>query len=231
MPRKPITFMDTTYPTQGAFEKYVKNLIYNEIGICYDIKNKSHSQYKILIELLERHPDYDEKSKNMCNLKIVRDTLNKSAYKILIVKKEGEIDISWHCAITSKHKPFKHELMSAMRSSIDYQICAFKKKTLQRCALCGDDNVMHVHHNDEVNSAFDELAGNFINIMKNENIEIPNEFGDTNDNTHRRCFLQLDNYFETRWIEYHKQCASLRMLCKKCNISRPKTKNKCKLTL
>lgn len=226
MPRKPITFMDTTYPTQGAFEKYVKNLIYNEIGICYDIKNKSHSQYKILIELLERHPDYDEKSKNMCNLKIVRDTLNKSAYKILIVKNEGEIDISWHCAITSKHKPFKHELMSAMRSSIDYQICAFKKKTLQRCALCGDDNDMHVDHNDEVNSAFDELAGNFIDIMKNENIEIPNEFGDTNDNTHRRCFLQLDNYFETRWVEYHKQYAILRMLCEKCNLSRPKTKNK-----
>ena len=94
MPRKSITFMDTTYPTQSAFEKYVKNLIYNEIGICYDIKNTSPLQYDILIELLKRHPDYDEKCKNMCNLKIVGDTLNKAAYKILIVKNEGEIDIS-----------------------------------------------------------------------------------------------------------------------------------------
>ena len=227
MPRKPITFMDTIYPTQGSFKKYVENLIYNEIDICDDIKNKYPSQYNILIKVLERHPDYDEKSKNMCNIKIVQDKLNKKAYKILIVKKEGEIDISWHCAITGEHKSLKHELMSAMRNSIVPQVLDFKKKTLQLCVLCGGGNVMHVDHNDEMNSAFDEISGNFIKIMKNENIEIPTKFGDTNDETHRRCFLLDDNYFELRWIDYHKEHANLRMLCDKCNTNRPKTKNKC----
>lgn len=229
MPRKPITFMDTIYPTQASFKKYVENLIYNEIDICDDIKNKYPSQYNILIKVLERHPDYDEKSKNMCNIKIVQDKLNKKGYKILIVKKEGEIDISWHCAITGEHKSLKHELMSAMRNSIVSQVLDFKNKTLQLCVLCEGGNDMHVDHNDEINSAFDELAGKFIKIMKNENIEIPTKFGDTNDETHRRCFLLDDNYFELRWIEYHKEHANLRMLCDKCNINRPKTKNKCLL--
>ena len=39
MPRKSIIFLDKTYKTQGEFEAFVKNLIYNGIGICDDIKN------------------------------------------------------------------------------------------------------------------------------------------------------------------------------------------------
>ena len=38
MPRNPVIFLDKTYKTQGEFEAFVKNLIYNEIGICDDIE-------------------------------------------------------------------------------------------------------------------------------------------------------------------------------------------------
>ena len=45
MPRKSIIFLDKTYKTQGEFEAFVKNLIYNGIGICDDIKNEESHLY------------------------------------------------------------------------------------------------------------------------------------------------------------------------------------------
>jgi len=63
-------------------------------------------------------------------------------------------------------------------------------------------------------------------IKNNSNIKIPNEFKDKEDNTCRNAFLKKDSNFENMWIDYHHKHASLRILCEKCNLSRPKTKNK-----
>ncbi len=112
--------------------------------------------------------------------------------------------------------------MSAMRSSVDEQIFQFKKNNPEKCVLCTNTDKLHVDHIIH----FDEIALNFINIMENENINIPNTFGDTNDETHRRCFLEIDNNFKNKWIDYHYKNATLRMLCQTCNLTRTKTKHK-----
>ena len=225
MPRKPVTFLNTEYKTQGEFEKYVKKIIYEDIGICNDIKNTYPEKYDILIKILERHPEFNSKTENMCNIKIVDDILNKKALKILIANNRGYIDISWRCAITGKGKSKKSELMSAMRSSIDPQIKQYRREhNKDSCQLCDNIERLDVDHNDTKNSAFDELVLNFIN--ENNDIEIPDKFGELNDDTHRRTFLEKDAVFKDKWVEYHKKNAVLRILCHTCNISRSKTKNK-----
>jgi hypothetical protein len=226
MPRKPVTFLNKEYKTQKEFEKYVKKIIYNDIGICNDVKNTYQEKYYLLIKILERHPNFNSKTENMCNIKIVCDTLNKKALKILIIKNDGSnIDISWRCAITGKPKSKKFDLMSAMRSSLDSQIYQFRiEHNNDCCELCGNTTQLDVDHDDTKNSAFDELVFNF--LKKNNDIEIPDKFEEVNDNTHRRKFLEKNNVFKDKWIEYHNKHASLRMLCHTCNISRPKTKNK-----
>lgn len=223
MPRKAIIFLEKTYKTQGEFEAFVKNIIYNEIGICNDIKNTYPCHYNTLIEILKRHPDFISKTQNMCNIKIVRDTLNSNAFKIIIINTDNsEIDISWKCAITGKSKGNKHELMSAMRSSIDEQILYFRKHHEEKCVSCSNTDKLHVDHI----THFDEIALNFITIMESNNINIPNIFGDTDDDTHRRRFLEIDNEFKDKWINYHYNNATLRILCQTCNLTRTKTKNK-----
>ena len=223
MTRKHIIFFDTIYKTQAEFETFVKNLIYFEIGICNDVKNMHPSHFITLIEILKRHPNFIQKTQNMDNIKIIRDSLNKKAYKIIIINTDdSEIDISWKCAVTGKMKGNKHELMSAMRSSIDKQILQFRKDNDLKCVLCNDIDKLHVDHIIH----FDEIALNFINIMESKNIKIPDTFGDTNDNTHRRCFLQIDHNFKKEWFEYHFTHANLRILCQKCNLTRTKTKHK-----
>jgi len=223
MPKNSIIFLEKTYKTQGEFEAFVKNIIYNVIGICNDIKNIYPSHYNILIEILKRHPDFFSKTQNMSNIKIIRDTLNINALKIIIINTDAsEIDISWKVAITGKSKGNKHELMSAMRSSIDEQIYKFRRDNEAKCVLCPNTDKLHVDHIIH----FDEIAVNFINIMERKNI--PNIFGDTNDTTHRRCFLEIDEIFKNEWVGYHYKNASLRMLCQNCNLTRSKTNHKFK---
>jgi len=223
MPRKPIIFLEKTYKTQGEFEAFVKNFIYNEIGICDNIKDIYPSHYITLIEILKRHPDFNCKTQNMCNIKITRDILNINAVKIIIINTdESENDISWKCAITGTSKGNKHHLMSAMRSSVDEQILQFRKDNEGKCALCSKTGKLHVDHIIH----FDEIALNFINIMKDKNINIPITFGDTNDDTHRKYFLEIDNTYKNEWIEYHNKYATLRILCQTCNLTRTKTNNK-----
>lgn len=225
MPRNQVVFLDKIYKTQREFEEYVKKLLYDEIGVCLDVKNTHPDKYIILIQILKRHPEFDLKSKNMCNIKIINDVLNVKALKTIIITNREEIDISWRCAITGKHKPFKGEIMSAMRSSIDEQIYNFKTNCKNNyCELCNSIKELQVDHNDTKNAAFDELVYKF--IKENNDIKIPENFGELNDGTHRRCFLEKDYIFRNKWVEYHRQNAVLRMLCHKCNITRPKTKKK-----
>jgi len=223
MPGKQVIFLDKTYTTQGKFELFVKKIIYDDIGLCNDVKNTRKTEYPTLIEILKRHPDFDSKTRNMCNIKIVKDALNTSGLKILIINADkSEIDISWKCAITGKHKSNKIELMSAMRSSVDKQIFNFKNKSNCSCELCPNTEKLHVDHIIH----FDEIVLNFINIMKVKEVNIPNSFGETDDNTNRRCFLGTNDDFKNEWITYHLKHASLRILCQTCNLTRVKTKYK-----
>ena len=166
MTRKPVIFLGKTYKTQYEFQLFVKNVIYHDINLCNDVKNTHPSHYTTLIEILKRHPDFTSKTLKMCNIKIVKDTWNTSGLKILIINTDSsEIDISWKCAITGKHKSDKNELMSAIRSSVDEQILQFRKKSDGKCVLCPNTDKLHVDHIIH----FDEIVFNFINIMKNKN--------------------------------------------------------------
>jgi hypothetical protein len=229
MPRKPVYFLDKLYPSTAALENYVRKIIYEDIGICNDIKNKFPDKHRILIKLLERHPDFHSKSENMCNIKI-NNNKYKTGYEINIIKNNGKImDISWKTAIKGESPSGKHDIMAAMRSCIQYQTDNFRRNcqrncTTYCCELCRSHEKLQVDHNHEKNSTFDELVYNF--KQKNPDIKFPNKFGDLVDGTHRRCVLEKDSVFRDKWVEFHRQHAKLRMLCRKCNLSRPKTTKK-----
>jgi hypothetical protein len=221
-PRIKVNFLGKIHPTQTAFETFIKNIIYNEIGICDDIRYTHPTNYNILVALFRRHPDFASKSRDMCNIKTIRN-INAKAIGTNIVTNNGEeIDISWQTAIKGKHKSAKSELVSAMRNSINPQIIEFKNNNKKECVLCFGKNNIHADHHEP---QFEELVKNFINLMKNQNITIPNNFGDDHS-TNIRCFLEDDYMFKNKWIKFHKEKAVLRILCSRCNLTRSKTKNK-----
>lgn len=222
----PVYLLDKKFDSQKKFREFVNKLIYEEIGMCEDIKNIYPSKYKILIKVLERHPSFNKKSINMCNLKIIQNKFKTGLEVIIVNKDKTEVDISWNIAISGKSRSYKYDLMSAMRSSIDDQIYKLKKNKNKYCEKCGETTNLHIDHNDEVNSSFDELALNFINLIKDKKLKVPDEFKDKNDGTNRREFTEKNIYFKNKWKEYHQKNAKLRILCQTCNLSRPKSKNK-----
>ncbi len=133
----------------------------------------------------------------MKDLKIIQDTLNKKALKIIIINNDNsEIDISLKTTISGKHKSTKFELYSALRTSIESQILHYKNNNIHIYKICKSCENLHIDHK----NYFEKIADDFLNEIKTHNIDkIPNNFGEINDNTHRRCFLIDDILFENKW--------------------------------
>lgn len=219
MPRREeIIFNGNLFKSKKSFREYITKII-KDIGECDDIKNYNRKYYDILLELLKRHPHYDSKSKDMINLKLIPNVWNNKSLELRIVKEDGtDIDISWSKAcIDGKSNTSETNLKKAMRSSIDNQIHDFKERYNDNiCQICKKETKqVHVDHI----IFFDTLVVEFINHKK---MNKPTEFGDKEDGTNRPCFLNSDIGFESEWLEYHYRNAKLRILCKDCNLRRPK---------
>ena len=158
---------------------------------------------------------------NDVDFKLVANKLNKKAFELNIVKKDGSVeDISWRLCITGKPKTDKHELMSALRYSIEDQIKEYRDSVcIDKCMLCNeyinnDINIDHIIH-------FEKLVNDFHSSIM---LKIPIKFDDANDNSNRRKFKKEDSDYENAWKEYHKNNSKLRVLCQSCNLRREKYK-------
>lgn len=216
-----VNFLNKEFKTQTKFEEYIKDVIYNRVGLCSDIKNEYPEEYLILLELLKRHPDFKEKTKDITNLILKRNALNFKALELSIETPYCVRDVAWRICIKAKKNSIKTELMSALRSSVEEQIFNFRDNNNNYCcSLCNKIDRLEVDHI----KCFDELVYNF--IQENNYITIPKNFDELNDGTNRRTFMKKDLAFMYKFKDFHEKNAKLRMLCKKCNISRPKSKIK-----
>lgn len=207
------------FTSQKDALQYVRDLL-SKIGICQSIKNET-KHYSDIYTLVQNHPDFIAKCKNLHDFRIIKNKLNKNALELNIINEDGSIeDISWHSCVTGKPKTYKQELLSALRYSIDYQIKNYKDNVLfYKCMLCDkecskDFHIDHIIH-------FDKLVKDF---HKSINIVPPNEFDNADDNTNRRKIKSIDRAYKKMWQEYHLQNAILRVTCKTCNLKRPKYK-------
>jgi hypothetical protein len=219
-----VSHRNKDYSTKKDFEEYVKCLIYNRIGICNSVLSKNIVLFNELDELMQRHPDYNEKTKTMKDMKIIKNKMNKKALEIRVIKSDGtEEDISWRIATDGKRKSNGQDLSAALRASIRFQVWEFKQKNnnnvCEICQLITDD--IHADHIIQ----FDKLMIDFLKICKKNSIKIPEKFSQLNDGSNQTCFLTKDVSFESNWYDYHLEHAKLRILCSQCNLRRPKYKH------
>ena len=104
-----------------------------------------------------------------------------------------------------------------MRTGVDDQILEFKSSNKRICEKCDSADKLHVDHIKQ----FEELK---LNFMSNIELKKPNQFNKLCDGTNRICFLSSDNEFENEWYSYNLKNASLRYLCQRCNLTRPRYK-------
>ena len=207
----------SNFKTQTSLKKYFRELI-EKISICESVKIKYPTEYLNFCEIFKRHSDYPDKFIGFIDIKIDYNPAFKNQLVVYIIKNNTEIDdvsVLNNC-ITGKPKD---NLKIAMRVSIQPQIEEYKMNNyIKKCELCGNNNKIEIDHHSDI-MPFAKLYNNF---MKINNLPIPTTFDNTT--SHMKCFKKLDYDFQKIWIQYHKENAILRMLCKKCNSSQPKYK-------
>jgi hypothetical protein len=203
--------------TQISLKKYFREII-NTIGLCDSVKTKYPSEFLDFCELFKRHSDYPEKFIGFVDIKISYNPVFGNQLVVYIIKNDmttDDVSVLNNC-ITGKPKD---NLKIAMRVSIQPQIVEYKNNNyIKVCEICDDNDRLEVDHHSE-KMPFAKLCYDFITI---NTLPIPVSFDDTK--SHMKCFKDLDSNFEKNWVQYHKENAILRTLCRKCNGSQPKYK-------
>ena len=205
------------FNTQESLKKHFREII-NRIGVCDSVRSTHSSEFLDFCEVFKRHSDYPNKFIGFIDIKIDYNPEFKNQLVVYIKKDNGTIDnvsVLNNC-ITGKPRD---NLKVAMRVSIQPQIDDYKNNNyIKVCELCQGHNRIEIdHHSDK--APFAKLYSCFMEINK---LPIPTEFDDTK--SHMKCFKKTDYNFEEQWIQYHKENAILRMLCRRCNSSQPNYK-------
>lgn len=218
MPRVKILHGNKIYNSKKEFERYARELIYKKIGICDSVKGTDY--YEELIELLKRHHEFEDKSKNMNDLIIQKNSVGNGLEIHFVDEYNNFTDISWRTAIKGKARSIQQNFTNALRETIFNQIMEFKKNNVNVCELCNSSKEVEYHVDHKIH--FQKLVVEFLDKNK---LPVPKTFGNTNDGRNRTVFLKQDEEFKASWENYHKDNAVLRILCKDCNLSRKNYSN------
>jgi hypothetical protein len=205
------------FKTKKECESYTRSKI-NSIGVC--VINKDDANYNFFIDLINNHPEVDEKvGCGVNHFFIQSNSLNRKAFQTMIKRTDdSEIDFSWIYCCQFKERSLKEHLNRAMRESISPFTMQYKKSQSKLiCSLCKkeDDEYSnyHVDHNDP---PFRTIRDNFLTETTKT---IPAFFGDCSISK-LTIFKQEDINFKNDWINYHNSKCTYQILCSKCNLKK-----------
>ncbi len=192
--------------------EYYKKLI-NNTGLCSSLKNQYPLIYEKLMELFVSHPDYPEKIVNVVDVSIIKNKLNPKYLELQLIKQNNETDNISYIACINKPNNTKY-LKEAMRYAISPQILAFKNNQINlECDICKSNENIQIDHLLLFKHIYDDF-------LKNRN-DIPSKFNENYFNGAQ--FKPEDDFFEKEWYQFHQDKATLRCLCRNCNLTRKKT--------
>ena len=117
---------------------------------------------------------------------------------------------SWTYCCEFKQRSNTHDLVDAMRESVESFIMAFRIEQEPKCCLCGTTHAsFHVDHV--------EPFRNLIATFLKDKTYVPNTFLSKNL-TFQRQFMPSDDAFKEEWIAFHNSKCTLQILCAKCNL-------------
>lgn len=199
-------FGDKEFKTQIEVKKFVGNYLQNNNII-------SENDKIWIVDLLKHHEKWENKSKNMKEI-IIMEMFGSKCFGIL--QTDGsKIDISYLKCLVKPNK--KTDVMIVFRNEIMDQKTDYRNKYFikneTKCSICNNiiDDIVHIDH--EI--LFCKLVKDF--ITKN-NIDL--ELIEIKSFNNIKKFK--DGTLSTKWKEYHKLNAILRITCSKCNLTREK---------
>ncbi len=174
-----------------------------DIGLCNSIRERHPVKFARLREMFSRHPISGS------GIKDLRSQRNPvwGGIDYVAVYEKGEWVISANECFYSNPSKAAHDLRKikrAARTTIRHQVDAFRNFAPCACGSSIKLQVDHVRH-------FDDLITTFLHGR------LPTDFDYTEG---REPVFQEP--LATEWNDFHREKATLRMLCAACNVSRPK---------
>jgi|DEB0MinimDraft_6_1074348.scaffolds.fasta_scaffold41193_2 hypothetical protein len=209
------------YKTQQAVLEYFKNIKDKYSEYTY-LKKTNIEEYNDVNEYFKFHHEYEEKAQDMIDIMIKKDNMGWNAY--FIVKSNQElISISYKHPIKCYNKKIDYiekkdiefNFKQALVNSIEKQKIDFRKKNDERfCALCKSEDKLEVDHIYHLNKIIKDF-------LEQTNLETPTIF-DNHKKLNSAIFRNEDKLYEESFKKYHLEHATLRYLCKSCNVKRAK---------
>ena len=135
-----------------------------------------------------------KKYSNIYYFSIVPNRINTKTYECQVHFQDGSIKVfSWNKCILNRVETDHHKLRNIMRSAIVSDILSFKLNAIC-CHYCGNVEYLHADHIEP----FRDLANKY--ILENG--------------------CDATEEWINSWKKYHKQNASLQILCASCNYKK-----------
>jgi hypothetical protein len=198
-----------------ACYEYARKIINSEIGKF----EANHPTYNFLIDLLENHPEKNEKIGCGVNYFIIEpNRLNPTGNGVYIIRNDGScIDFSWRlcCGKNKNASTYNYNLTFAMRNAVKEYTIGYKQSHELKCEVCLITNLEYSqYHVDHKTTPFSLIVEQFLQVNKCNNISFNDCYL-----SHSAEFKQ-DEPIKNKWIEYHNQVADYQILCASCNSSK-----------
>lgn len=204
------------FSTVSKLTKHTRNLL-KKVGVCESVKSKDLDAYNFLVELIKNHPTYADRVNSFKDFAINYNHLNKKALELFIVKDNDELrSVSWLCCCSGKSKSHSDLFNRCLRHIIRNQIYSYKNQhNTNVCELCKkhNDNI----HVDHYKTTFKDIVKDFLEKFK---LQIPSFY--EKDRFNNVVLVGDDVVIGEMFETYHKEVASFRILCAKCNLGRKK---------
>lgn len=215
------------FETKAAAIERIRSILYRS-HLCQPLLDEAHH---FIYALLSCHPNAEEK----IGVGVKHFEVRPSRWQgrcFWVVRRDGsETDFSFMECL--KPASPKRNVLDALRTAIKDQVFAFKdeaflKKDTVRCAVTGEPVSRHACHVDhEPPKTFEALAEEFLGSEGLDYLALA--VGGYGDGEQEKRLL--DPQLASRWAEFHRQHARLRITTKRANLSivRKQGKEPCQL--
>lgn len=202
-----------SFLTKKKATDYTRNILKNNFDKTITIDDIEVFEY--LHALVSLHPYPDSKIGTGIESFYVGHDGYKNTALFINQKEEKHISISFIQICKFKPPTTEQFFKAAMRQAITYQIDDFKNNYdgELNCNFCGDNEKIQIDHI----LHFQKI---YIDFLEKYEIKMP-VYYDKEDKTNRCKFKVKDTVLRLLWCDYHKEVATLRPLCRTCNLKRP----------
>jgi Protein of unknown function (DUF3223) len=209
--KQPMELGGKYFPSKGELQAYIQSILATGNKILVG------EEAAVVEDLLLLHPNAEEKIGSGVQHIEVGISPQKTHNCFYVVRTDGSKEhFSYDPCLRqyNMEQLTKRRRESAYREAVADQIMKFRqsKQPHSCCEICGSKQNLHVDHI----VRFENLVAAF----EQGKTDIPDEFENADRTVCNKRFLKRDRSYREAWQQYHKERASLRLLCQRCNLTR-----------